>query len=54
MTIVMIVLNARFGWNLARDILVRRRILLGVTFAVAVVLAAVLYLSTGQLMPMYL
>ena len=53
MTIVSMVLNVRFGWNRAREMLVGRRMLLGATLVVALVLAAVLYGSSDQQMPMY-
>lgn len=53
MTIVMLVLNLRFGWSRARDILVSRRMILAGTLAVAVVLAVVLYVSSDQPMATY-
>jgi hypothetical protein len=53
-TAVMLVLHARFGWIRTHAIISKRRVLLGATLAIAVILAAVLHVLSGQPVPHYL
>jgi hypothetical protein len=53
-TSIMLILYARFGWLRTHAILSKRRKLLGGTLAIAVALAAVLHITSGQPVPGYL